>query len=293
MESRTGTTDLRGGRLLSTPHRESKFTEVNGLNLHYLDWGEQGRPPLVCLHGNTGQAGTWDFFGRRARVRYHVTALDQRGHGNSDWAPEGYEPRLYAADLAGLLDHLGVESASLVGLSLGGLVSMAFASENPGRVERLVLVDIAPEASPAARARMAESRGYPERFDSLEEAVEWARGDYMWALGPGLRDDLAGRLKPTDDGGLTWKADPQVFNPERPRRWARGPQSAWDAFDRIRCPVLLVRGAESDLVSDETVKRMTSANTECRVVDLPGAGHNVVVDKPDEFFEAVSPFLEL
>ena len=170
---------------------------------------------------------------------------------------------------------------------------MAFASLHPDRVERLVLVDIAPEASQAARSKMSSSEGYPGRFDSLDEAVEWARGDYMWAIGPGLRDDLAGRLKPLDDGGLTWKADPEVFNPSRPRRWARDPQVAWDMFARITCPVLLVRGAESDLISDETVRRMTETHPNCEAIDLAGASHNVVVDKPDEFIQEVSPFLGL
>ena len=258
-----------------------------------MDWGASGNPPLVCLHGNTGQAGTWDFFGRRAREAYHVAGLDQRGHGDSDWAQAGYEPALYAADLNGFLDHLGESTATLVGLSLGGLVSMTFAAMHPDRVERLVLVDIAPQASPAAIARMSTSEGYPSRFDSLDQAVEWARSDYMWAIGPGLRDDLAGRLKPVDDGGLTWKADPEVFNPARPRRWAREPEAAWDAFAAIKCPVLLVRGAESDLVSDETVERMTNSHPRCHAVDLAGASHNVIVDKPVEFIEAVSPFLNL
>ena len=266
---------------------------MNGLKLHYLDWGGQGKPPLICLHGNTGQAGTWDFLAQQATNAYHVTALDQRGHGDSGWASDGYEPVLYAADLGGFLDHLGVQSASLVGLSLGGLVSMTFASLNPDRVERLVLVDIAPEASQAARSRMSTSQGYPLRFDSLDEAVDWARGDYMWAIGPGLRDDLAGRLRPTDDGGLTWKADPEVFNPSRPRRWAREPQAAWDAFARITCPVLLVRGGESELVSDETVQRMIDTHPDCQSVDLPGASHNVNADKPDELIQAVTPFLGL
>ncbi len=278
---------------MSNPEPESRFVELDGLRLHYLDWGGHGSPPLVCLHGNTGQARTWDFFGRRAGDAYHMTALDQRGHGDSDWAPDGYEPALYAADLVGFLDHLGVESAALVGLSLGGMVGTLFASLHPHRVERLVLVDMAPEVSRAAIERMTDSQGYPGRFDSLDEAVEWARGDYMWAIGPGLRDDLAARLKPTEDGGLTWKADPEVFNPSRPRRWARDPQAAWDLFARVTCPVLLVRGGESDLISDETVRRMTETHPDCRTIDLPGASHNVVVDKPDEFIEAVSDFLGL
>ena len=284
---------MSGGRLLNKANAKSQFVQVNGLRLHYLGWGGQGRPPLVCLHGNTGQAGTWDFFGRRVRDTYRVTALDQRGHGDSDWAEDGYEPALYAADLGGFLDHLGVASATLVGLSLGGIVSMTFAAMHPERVEKLVLVDIAPEASAAARERMASSQGYPSSFRSLDEAEAWARGDYMWAIGPGLRDDLAGRLKPLDGGGLTWKADPEVFNPERPRRWTRDPQAVWDGFARIACPILLVRGGESDLVSDETVERMSQVHSNCHTVDLAGASHNVVVDKPDEFIEAVSPFLGL
>ena len=276
-----------------TATANSRFATVNGLRLHYLDWGDSGKPVLICLHGNTGQAGTWNFLAQVAAGKYHVVGLDQRGHGESQWAPDGYDRDSYVSDLAAFVDHLGAEKVTLVGLSLGGGVSMGYASAYPNRVEKLVLVDIAPEASAAARNRMGNATGYPLEFDSLEEAVDWARNDYLWPKDPGLRDDLAGRLRRRDDGKWTWKADPGVFNPSRPRRWVQDPEVIWQRFGQIECPVLEVRGTESDLITDETLERMREVNPQCQTVDIAGAGHNVIVDKPNDFLEAVETFLEL
>ena len=125
----------------------SKYINVNGIRLRYLDWGTNGLPPLVCLHDRTGQAHAWDEFASAMRCSFHVYAVDLRGHGESDYALDGYSQERFVEDLAKFVDALELERCSLAGLSMGGWHSMLYTAAYPGRVERLVLVDIGPEPS--------------------------------------------------------------------------------------------------------------------------------------------------
>ena len=142
----------------------SRNTEIGGLKFHYTDWGGDG-PPLVMLHGLTGHARTWDHTAAALTDRYRVLALDQRGHGDSEWAPQyGLAPM--AQDVLGFLDALGLTEVTLMGLSMGGLVSFVFAAAHPDRVTRMVIMDIGPEIAPAGAANVASSLAANDIFAS-------------------------------------------------------------------------------------------------------------------------------
>ena len=119
---------------------------VNGLRLHLLDWGGEGRTPLLLLHGFTGSAHAWDTLSIALQPHFRVLALDQRGHGDSDPA-DVYSPTTAFDDIAGVVDQLGLRSFVLIGLSMGGRNAMYFASKRPQAIEKLVIVDIGPEIS--------------------------------------------------------------------------------------------------------------------------------------------------
>ena len=143
---------------------------ANGINLHYLDWGNVDAPPLVLLHGLRGHAHSWDDVSAALCQDYHVLALDQRGRGDTDWAPGGdYSGAAFVADLVGFSDALGLDTFTLIGHSMGGRNSLAFAGRHAARLQKLVIVDIGPTVDPRGGQRITrELQEVPEEFDSLE-----------------------------------------------------------------------------------------------------------------------------
>ena len=143
-----------------------KFVSANSLRLHYIDYGNDGAPWIVCVHGLTGNAHNFDALAPHLTPRYHVISVDVRGRGDSAWGPSTeYIPQNYVTVLARMLEQLGCARASLIGTSMGGIISMMYGGGWPERVERLVLNDIGPEIDPAGAVRIASYVGEaPERF---------------------------------------------------------------------------------------------------------------------------------
>ncbi len=277
---------------MTTVKAEEKHVTVNGVQLRYLDWGTAGKTPLVCLHGHTGQAHIWDEFAEATSPHYHVLAVDQRGHGGSQWAATGYARDRFVEDLAAFVDVLGLSRFALAGLSMGGWHSMLYTMDHQERVERIIMVDIAPEPSPASAVERANRPPTPLEFPSLDAGVQWLRQGDPWASDARLRRDAEDKMSRREDGVWTWKADPSLFNVPLPDMTDQGLIGRyWRAIETITCPILEVRGAESSLVSDEVVRRMRETGKAFSSVDVAGAGHVVTVDKPHEFIEVTRSFL--
>ena len=270
----------------------SKYVTVNGVRLHYLDWGAEGKPPMVCLHGHTGQARIWDEFAEVMRGSYHVYAVDQRGHGESARATDGYARDRFVEDLAAFVDAIGLDRFTLSGLSMGGWHSMLYTADHPDRVERIVMVDIGPEPSEESVSTSGSRPQTPMRFDSIEDAVAWMRSGNPWASDSRLMKDAQDKMKQADDGSWTWKADPALFNVPLPDMSDPGLIGRyWSALETIPCPILEVRGSESPLVSDAVLDRMKAAATDLTYVDVANAGHVVTVDQPESFIQVTLDFL--
>ncbi|MBI4236515.1 MAG: alpha/beta hydrolase, partial [Chloroflexi bacterium] len=189
-------------------------------------------------------------------------------------------------------EALGAERVVLCGLSMGGWNSLLYAAEHPERVERIILVDIGPEASQEWRRSSMTRPPIPTEFRNLDDAFTWARQGNPWASNERLRRDLQDRLRRHGDGRWRWKADPvlaatRLRDMEDPAIIAR----YWRALETIPCPILEVRGRESLLLSDDILRRMKAAARQLEWVDVPGAGHVVPVDKPQEFIGATRAFL--
>ena len=270
----------------------SKYVTLNGVRIRYLDWGAEGLPPLVCLHGHTGQAHIWDEFAEAMRSDYHVYALDQRGHGESEYADDGYARDRFVEDLAAFVDALELDRFTLAGLSMGGWHSLLYTAERPDRVERIVIVDIGPEPSEEVKAGASARPSTPMEFPSLDDAFAWMRASNPWASDERLMQDARDKMKRMSNGAWAWKADPALFNVPLPDMSDPNLISRyWSSLETISCPILEVRGADSPLVSDDILDRMKSAATNLTSIDIPDAGHVVTVDKPYEFVEAVRDFL--
>jgi len=259
---------------------------------HYVEWGRAAAPPVVFLHGITGHARTWDDEARLLAGRYRVLGLDQRGHGDTDPAPDGdYSDDALLGDLVAFTDALGLRRCTLVALSLGGRVAINFAGTHPPRVERLVIVDIGPEIAPVGRARVgALMAGAPERFESVEDVITHMRANAPLYTEAMLRHRAQHAVRPLPGGGFTWKYDRALREAIRQGRM-RVPADLWPQWRAIACPTLLVRGALSDILSDETAKRMVDELPGARLVVVPGAGHTVPGDQPAAFQSLLREFL--
>lgn len=271
-------------------HRDRTLI-LNGQRFHYAEWGPATAPPLLLLHGVTGHARTWDDEAAVLASRFRVLALDQRGHGDSDPSPNAdYTVATMSADVAAFADALGLARLTVVGLSMGGRVAIGFAAQAAGRVDRLVIVDIGPEISEAGLVRvgtlMARS---PELFPSLEHALAFHRLTNPLYTEAMLRHRVQHGTRPVE-GGLTWKYDRGLRDAVRAGTW-RDPLDLWPLWRRITCPILLVRGAESDVLSSEIAKRMLDENPNARFAEVAGAGHTVPGDQPVAFQTLLTNFL--
>ncbi len=265
---------------------------LRGFRLHYVEWGNPAAPPLVLLHGITGHARTWDTLAVALAADRRVIALDQRGHGDSDPAPDGdYTVAAMSDDLGAFTDALGLPTFSLLGLSMGGRVAMGFAGAHPSRVERLVIVDIAPDIHPPGMARIRTMiANAPEAIESEEWAVETAMAANPRADVGELRHRIKHALRREPDGTLTWKYARDLREMMR-RGGRREPMDLWERLTHISCPTLLVRGAESDVLSAELAQRVIAALPDGRLVEVPEAGHTVPGDQPAAFVDVARRFL--
>ena len=177
---------------MTTVQAQEKFVTVNNVRLRYLDWGTEGKPPMICLHGHSGQAHIWDEFAEAMSPYYHVYAFDQRGHGGSQWAGDGYERERFVEDLAALVDSFGFEKVTLVGLSMGGWNSILYTPDHQDKVEKVILVDIGPEPSEESRQQRGSRPPTPLEFDSFDAAVELARAGNPVGHGRPVAEGSAG-----------------------------------------------------------------------------------------------------
>ncbi len=272
---------------------------VQGVRLHYLDWGNESLPPLVLLHGGGLTAHTWDMAALLLRDRYHILALDQRGHGDSDWAADGRYPwEAHVQDIAGFVDALALPPFALVGMSLGGMNAIRYTARHPDRVRALVIVDIGPEIVPDGRAAVVRFRQETqEEADSpdwfLERAIRFNPSRPV----AHLRYSLYHALKQLPNGRWTWKQDrlrmPENEGDDAQRAAAQRAlaESLWQDWRTLRCPTFVIRGEHSPVITAEQGRQAAAVLPTGSFREIAGAGHNVHGDRPAAFAEAVDQFL--
>ncbi len=268
-----------------------RTAKVNGITLHYLDWGPADAPPVVLLHGITGHARVWDHLAARLVPGRRVLALDQRGHGDSDPAPDDdYRVGTMADDVAAFVGSLRIDRFTLLGHSMGGRIAIKYAADHAARLERLVIVDIGPDINLAGLERVRDMMAQsPERIESEDWAVKYIRRANPLQDLDMLRERVRHGLKRLLEGELIWKYAKGLRDMMREGR--RDAVDLWEPLPRIPCPTLVVRGAESDILSAEVAKKMTERLPDGRVVEIAGAGHTVPADRPEEFVRQIRAFL--
>ena len=276
-------------RLQHTPR--DHFVTLNGLRLHYLEWGEASRPWLFLLHGFASNAHTWDQQADVLCKRFHVVALDQRGHGDSEWARDGYDQHRYVRDFAALADALGAPRFALVGHSMGGIHAIEYAARHLDRVERLAAVDIGPDMPKGSAAIPREVQRPPEVFASVDAVYQFMQPADPPAPADVLRHRARHAVRQQPDGVWTWKYDPVLRSPKRPVRRVAPPVVVWDMLAAITCPALVVRGERSNILDRHQAERMAATFPDARLVEIANAGHRVMLDNHPAFLAALEGFL--
>jgi pimeloyl-ACP methyl ester carboxylesterase len=280
----------------------SHFFYSDRLKLQFWDYGQDGKPALVLVHGGLDHARNWDWVARSLREHYHVYALDLRGHGNSAWAPGAmYSLVEHVLDLSALLDIINDFPTRLVGHSLGGMIVLHYSGVYPERVRKAISIEGlgAPERSkvhgpPSQQmrywiesVRKLEKR-QPKTYPTLDAAV--AR---MKEANPHLSDEVARHLtlhgtNLDSDGSLVWKFDnyARIFAP-----YGHRIEDITELYQQISCPVLFFWALESFLPVPANDIRL-KAIRDSRIVEVANAGHWVHHDQLDLFLRAATAFLE-
>lgn len=271
---------------------QDKTVSANGINLHYLDWGNADAPTLLMAHGLRGHAHSWDDVSAALCQDYHVLALDQRGRGDSDWAPDGdYSGAAYVADLVGFCQALKLDSFILVGHSMGGRNSIAFASKHSDQLKKLIVVDIGPTVDPAGGARITtEMQQVPEEFDSLDAVVEYMSKQNRFASDRVVRRRLQYATRELPNGKIGWRYD-LAIREQRRNGTAPPAEDLWPMLPNISCPTLIVRGKQTDLLPAEVAQQMVATLPDASLVEIDQAGHMVFEDNPEDFIAAVKGWL--
>lgn len=277
-------------------YRDRYLTVRDGLVLHYRDYpGSADRPPLLCLHGLTRNARDFADFAERYSPRFRVIALEFRGRGDSDYdpIPARYVPLTYAYDVIELLDELKLPQAIFVGTSLGGLVTMTIAGIDPLRIAGSILNDVGPELSNAGLDHIKSYVGKGERFHSWDEAAAAIKANFGAAFDRYTHADwvrMAKRNCREANGEIVFDYDPAIalpFNaplPETPFDW-------WPLYLLLaEKALLIIRGANSDLLTARAAERMAAAAPGVSVITVPHVGHAPELNEPAAV-KAIDAFL--
>jgi len=274
------------------PTVHDRQVTARDLRFHYVEHGAPTAAPLLCLHGITQTAHSWDEVAAALSSTYRVLCLDQRGHGDSDWAPDGdYSRQTQAADVDAISDALGLSSFILAGMSMGGVNAITFTARQPQKVRALVIVDVSPEIQMKGVENIRHFIQAADELDSFEAFVERAHQFNPRRSLDNIRSRLSHNLKQLPNGNWTWKYDKALRSPERGFQ-ATALLNLWDDVRAIRCPTLIIKGGESDILSAESAEKMQAAIPGSRVAVVPGAGHSVMGDNPAAFVEATRAFLQ-
>ena len=268
-----------------------RIMEVDGLRFRYLDWGNERLQPILFLHGGALTAHTWDLCCLALRNEFHCLALDQRGHGDTDWAPDAdYSIAAQREDVRGFVDNLGLDRFVLAGMSMGAINALAFAIHYPEKLSQLVIIDAGPEIRRPGSHRIRDFVNGGANPESLNAIIERALAFNPRRDPKILRRSLMHNLRQQTDGNWVWKYDRSRFQQMGDQHTAERRGLA-DGLAKITCPTLVVRGAESDVFHDEDAERLAQRLPDGRWVTIPKAGHTVQGDNPKDLAEALREFL--
>lgn len=278
---------------ISSPPASRSFAQpvdrnvtVNGLRIHYLEWGSSGKQPLILLHGIARVAQTFDHLAPHFGRNYHVIAVDMRGHGDSGWDPQGaYLVEDYVRDIEGLVAQLQLRDVVLWGNSTGGRVAQVFAGSHPELVSAVIVEDVGPERPPAISNRRADRMNQEAQgWACVDELFAQVKTDYPRTAEPVLRGLVRHGSKQNAEGRIVWKRDPAILN-------GFVPTELWAIVRKIKAPIIYILGGASTIVPSKTQEELRRALPWVEIVTMPELGHYPSDEQPGDFLAIVDRFL--
>jgi pimeloyl-ACP methyl ester carboxylesterase len=280
--------DRREDRTLKPGQRYVKCASPRGLHkVSYLEWGDpRNQRVLVCVHGLTRCARDFESLAAAMSDKYRVVSVDIAGRGDSDWLadPMLYQLPQYLNDMVTVIARLDVESVHWVGTSMGGLIGMALAAQPGTPVQKLVINDAGPVVSKVSLERIASYVGLAPAFPNIEAAEKYVR-TVSAPFGP--HSDAEWRfltevvMRKNADGSLRLHYDPKLAEPFR-ALMPEGDMELWPVWEAIKCPTLVLRGAQSDLLTRATFEKMSSTGPKAKGVEFAGVGHAPTIMHADQ-----------
>jgi len=279
---------------MPAPHHVDKCSS-GGLEIAFRHFGAGNGLPVLIVHGLSYFSYDWIDVAAGLASGRPVVAMDMRGFGDSARSPTAdYSVPSMAQDIVAVLDHLGWRRAVLMGHSMGGRSTSFAAARNPARIAGLVLVDYTPDNAPGGSQRVARTvAGVPDRFASVDAAMQHFSIDPHSPSGAAKRERFEAYLRRVD-GGYEIKRDPYFANQfrrlletgERPKLGV----DMWQVVAEVQCPILALRGRQSDMFAAETMPKLQASNPRIELVEIDG-GHHIAGDNPAGLLAAVQPFL--
>ncbi len=276
---------------LGVPHEptvrlRSGHTVVRWSRFHFLEWGEPSAPAVLLLHGMNQSAHSWDLVSLSLAGRYHVFALDQRGHGDSEWSRDlDYSEQSRAADALAFLADRELTSAVVVGHSMGGRVALRMALERPEPVRGLVVVDTGPQLNDQGVQVIRNFVDRNTEFDDPDQFIERVANHDQFRSREHIKRTLKYNLLLRVDGKYVTKAD------RRQVAGTTGPRTGIDEIRAVRRPVLVIRGSASEVFDAHAAAEFVAALPDGRLKTVPDANHNVHSSNTVGFLDALKPFL--
>lgn len=272
-----------------TPVCRDGFVDADGVRLHYVDWGAPDQPPVLLLHGGSAHARWWDFVVPHLAAPYRCVALDLRGHGDSGWSTTlDYGLAAHAGDVSAVVAALDLRGAAVVGHSFGGFVAMVYGRDAGPQLSALVIVDSRPRISERSARLLQALRMLPHpHYASLEDA------ERRFRLLPSITTADPSMLAHVVRHSVTRAAD-GTYTLKFDRRALSGapPQDLAPALAAIQCPILAVRGAQSQVVSPAALAEFPATNPRARTAEIAGAHHHVMLDQPAGLARVIRTFLD-
>lgn len=265
--------------------RNRKFAGA-GLQINCVDYGGEGHPPLLFIHGGSAFGHWWDFVAPPFTDRFHTLAMDLRGHGESGWSESGdYSMAAYAADVGAMLETWGLGDPVLVGHSRGGLVALTYAASPQAKARALAIVDSLPVSTEELLTWTQSMKTWrPRRYPTLEEAcANFRLLPAETNATPAMLKQIARYAYRQEEDGWIVRIDPQCRG--------RDPVDVFEYLPRVRCPVLVVKAALSPMFAPEVGHRMAAAAPQGAFVEIENAYHHVMLDNPVALVRELNSFL--
>ena len=277
---------------------QAETVEINGLSFNYQEWGDsRSKQVLLLLHGFGETSSIWEEIAIELSREYRVLALDQRGHGGSARPRDhNYSRNSQVEDLEAFVEALGLRNVTIVGQAMGGANALCYAAEHPDVVAALIVIEAAPEVLRSGVETLRRLLASADSFVSLDEAVETYEQFYPYATTEQLNRRVKGTLARSEDLTYVWDFDPifrdATARPPDPDPGQRRMTNLWECVERVQCPVMIVRGAETDMLTPEAIQRLHRRIPGSRVSLIEEAGHAVPTDQPSALSQHIREFLQ-